>query len=109
LAFPDFLLIFFRIRKNADCSLRKVTTNAIDASALMRYNACMDIHPGSQELLIGRLRELYTQEMSWKKVAERLGVSTAYLGDVVHGKRQAGPKILEPLHLKLIGYYIKTD
>jgi transcriptional regulator with XRE-family HTH domain len=69
----------------------------------------MDIHPDSQELLVRKLRELYTQEITWKEVAERIGVSTAYLNDVVRGKRMAGPKILEPLKLKLIGYYIKTD
>ena len=69
----------------------------------------MRIHEDSRKLLETRLDEIYRQELSWGKVADRLGVSKAYLSDILNGKRFAGPKVLEPLNLELVGYYIKSD
>lgn len=69
----------------------------------------MDINPQSTELLLTRLKEIQTQEGSWLQTAKRLGVSSAYLYDVVRGRRAAGPKILTQLKLRLVGFYLDDE
>jgi transcriptional regulator with XRE-family HTH domain len=34
---------------------------------------------------------------TWKELAAELGISTAYLCDVLQGRREPGEKILEPM------------
>jgi len=69
----------------------------------------MDINPNSIELLNQRLHELYIEESSWKRVATRLGVSASYLSDIINGHREAGPKILTQLKLRLVGFYLEAE
>jgi transcriptional regulator with XRE-family HTH domain len=44
-------------------------------------------------------------KQSGSAVAKELGVSPAYLSDVMRGKREPGPKILEPLGLVRVVTY----
>jgi transcriptional regulator with XRE-family HTH domain len=39
------------------------------------------------------------------EVAEKLGISQSYLSDLLHGKREPGPKVLEALKVrKVVGW-----
>lgn len=49
--------------------------------------------------LIDLLKSMCEQSTQ-KEVAEKLGVSQAYLGDVIRGHRMPGEKILEGLRLR---------
>jgi len=43
------------------------------------------------------LQSLITYEVTQRDLAKTLGVSTAYLSDILAGKRGAGPKVLKAL------------
>lgn len=47
--------------------------------------------------LIQYLQKMVDEAGSQKDLASRLGVSAAYLGDVIHGKREPGSKLLKAL------------
>jgi hypothetical protein len=65
----------------------------------------MQIDAASQELFDVRLDSLKARCGSWKAVAECLGVSPAYLCDVLHGRREPGAGILAPLGLERVVFY----
>lgn len=47
---------------------------------------------------------------SWASLAERIGVSRAYLSDILRGRRDPGPTILEFLGLrKVVSYTVKYE
>ena len=51
----------------------------------------------SHAVILAKLRRQCEQSGSLRKAAIALGVSAAYLSDILSGKRQPGPKILAPL------------
>lgn len=52
------------------------------------------------------IREKVALAGSQAKLAQMLGISEAYLSDILNGKRHPGPKVLEALHLEK-GYFRK--
>lgn len=53
------------------------------------------------------LREAIKKEGSQKALAFRIGISTQYLGDILHGNRGVGgEKIMVYLKLKAVTYYV---
>lgn len=54
----------------------------------------------TEQEFINYLKRMAARAGSQRKVAHELGVSAAYFGDVISGKRAPGPKILEPLGLE---------
>ena len=44
-----------------------------------------------------------------KNVADMLGISPQYLCDVVQGRREPGPKILDALHLERLVIYRRKN
>jgi len=57
------------------------------------------------ELLQRKIRHAGTQAA----VAKELGITAAYLGDVLHGKREPGPTLLDGLGLRRVVTYEKAD
>ncbi len=51
------------------------------------------------------LRALIATHGSQLSVARELGVSAAYLNDILQGRRAAGPKVLKKLGLKRVTRY----
>lgn len=56
------------------------------------------------QLLIKEVKNAGSQ----RALAEKLGVSPAYLGDVLHGRREPGRSILEPLGFRRVVLYEKA-
>lgn len=54
----------------------------------------------TREQVLKRLRHLAGVYGSQKALAEHIGVSGAYLSDVLQGYRQPGPKILKALGIE---------
>lgn len=52
------------------------------------------------------LRRLIRKMGSQQAAAEHLGVSGAYLSDILHRKRDPGPKVLEVLGLREVKIYV---
>lgn len=59
----------------------------------------------TQEGLRDSLRDRATEMGSQKALAEHLGVSAQYLGDVLSGKREPGDSILKALGLRKTVHY----
>lgn len=57
--------------------------------------------------VLGMLDRLQRQHRSWVRVAQELGVSPQYLGDVMYRRRAPGDKILRGLGLKAVTVYQK--
>lgn len=54
----------------------------------------------TRQELIYYIRWLANKAGSQKALAAKLNVSPAYLGDVIHGRREPGAKLLTALHVK---------
>ena len=54
----------------------------------------------TREQVVKRIRDLVNKAGSQRIIAQRFGVSDAYLGDVLKGQRKPGPKILKHLGLE---------
>ena len=54
-----------------------------------------------------RIRDLVNTLGSQKKAAKRLGVSAAYLGELLRGTRTPGPKVLGALGLRKETNYVE--
>lgn len=52
--------------------------------------------------VLAALREAVDAAGSQRTYAARIGVSQAYLGDVLHGRRSAGERVLSALGLRRI-------
>lgn len=52
--------------------------------------------------VLAALREAVSAAGSQRTYASQIGVSQAYLGDVLHGRRAAGERVLSALGLKRI-------
>jgi transcriptional regulator with XRE-family HTH domain len=55
--------------------------------------------------LLKRLVTLVRTRGSQKAAAEALGVSAAYLSDVLRGKREPGPKVLRYFGVRRVTHY----
>ena len=55
------------------------------------------------------LERLYSVHRSWKRVADALQVSQAFLCDLRKGRRQPGPKLLDALGLKRKVEYVRRQ
>ena len=61
----------------------------------------------SKHEVMAMLNLVYERLGSWAKVAEEIGVSRAYMSDMVRGNRELGPKILSYLGLvKTVRYEV---
>lgn len=58
--------------------------------------------------VLDQLHELVTARGSQKKAAEALYVTTSHLNDVLHGRREIGPKILRAMGLRRVVVYEET-
>ena len=58
--------------------------------------------------LLGLLRAEADAAGSQGALAEKLGVSAQYLSEVMRGKKEAGPAILQPLFLQRDVRYLRT-
>lgn len=63
----------------------------------------------TKDELIQHLQQMIAQAGSQRELAIRLGVSAAYLGDVLHGKREPGSKLLKALGLERVVVYRKVS
>lgn len=63
--------------------------------------------PLSKADLVGLLRQRAKRAGSQQALAETLGVTPAYLSDVLGGRREPGPKILEGLKLRRQFVYVQ--
>lgn len=63
--------------------------------------------PLSKADLVERLRHRAKRAGSQQALAETLGVTPAYLSDVLGGRREPGPKILEALRLRRQVVYVR--
>ena len=54
----------------------------------------------TRDQVVKRIRDLVNKAGSQRLIAQRFGVSDAYLGDVLKGQRKPGPKILKQLGLE---------
>jgi transcriptional regulator with XRE-family HTH domain len=59
----------------------------------------------NKQQLLTLLWEKVEKAGSQKKLAEQLKISPAYLGDVLHGRREPGKAILDALKLKRVVNY----
>ena len=57
--------------------------------------------------VLGELRRVIVQQGSQKAAAAHLGVSAAYLSDVLRDRREPGPKLLSALGMKRTVTYDK--
>ena len=57
---------------------------------------------------IAYLQRLASEVGSQKQLAKQLGVSPAYLGDILHGRREPGEKILKALGFQRSIYYHRS-
>ena len=58
----------------------------------------------TKDQLISKLKEII-QGGSQRSCAQQLGISEAYLSDILSGKRDPGPKLLEPIGLiRVVSY-----
>lgn len=55
--------------------------------------------------MAARLRDLVATDGNQKCVADRLGISPQYLGDILSGKRRPGRKVLRALGLVHVDMY----
>lgn len=55
-----------------------------------------------------RLSRLARQHGTQAALADRLGISAVYLGDVLKGKQAPGPKLLKALGIKRVTLYLIT-
>ena len=62
----------------------------------------------STSYVIAMLRMLIVKEGSQAKLAKKLGVSSAYLSDVLKANRDPGPSILVPLGFESRTVYVRT-
>lgn len=51
-----------------------------------------------------RLKAVVDEEGSVRKAAQEIGISAAYLGDLLRGRREPGDKVLQYLGLKKVVY-----
>lgn len=51
------------------------------------------------------LKSMLEEHHGYTGLAKHLGISTAYLNDIVHGRREPGKKILDALKLERITTY----
>lgn len=63
----------------------------------------------SNSEVLAALREAVTTAGSQRTYASRIGVSQAYLGDVLHGRRHPGDRVLSALGLKRIVIITNED
>ncbi|HEV2054676.1 MAG TPA: helix-turn-helix transcriptional regulator [Methylomirabilota bacterium] len=63
--------------------------------------------PLSKVDLVELLRQRAKRAGSQQALAETLGVTPAYLSDVLAGRREPGPKILEALRLRRQVVYVR--
>ncbi len=63
--------------------------------------------PLSKADLVELLRQRAKRAGSQQALAEALGVTPAYLSDVLGGRREPGPKILEVLRLRRQVVYVR--
>ena len=64
--------------------------------------------PVSQIDPIEQLQARVDQAGSMRKLATEIGVSAAYISDILAGNREPGPAVLEPLGLEVEVEVIKT-
>ncbi len=65
--------------------------------------------PLSKNEVLALLRARAEKAGSQRALAERLGVTPAYLSDVLQGRREPGPKILAALGLRRVEMYLKAE
>lgn len=59
----------------------------------------------NESQFIEHLKDLSKQEGGQNKLAKKLGISSAHLCDILHGRRQPGEKVLTALGLvKVVSY-----
>ena len=58
-------------------------------------------------MILNKLRREADTLGSFAKLAQRIGISAAYMSDVMSGKRNPGPKILQYLGLEKRASYEK--
>jgi transcriptional regulator with XRE-family HTH domain len=63
----------------------------------------------NQQQFIKRLQQLIAEKGTQKEAARYLGISAAYLSDILAGKRTAGPKILNKLGLEPRTVYVSKE
>lgn len=62
----------------------------------------------SKVALLERLRRKAARAGSQKALAGALGVTEAYLSEVLHGRREPGPTMLRALGLRRVVVYVTT-
>lgn len=61
------------------------------------------------DLVLDRLQQMVEQLGSQKAVADKLGIGPAYLSDVLNGRRDPGPAILDALGFKAETVIVKKE
>ena len=64
--------------------------------------SCLPATTLSNSEVLAALREAVTTAGSQRTYASRIGVSQAYLADVLHGRRHPGERVLSALGLRRI-------
>lgn len=54
----------------------------------------------TEEELRKEIRKEYEKAGSYKAFADQIGISPSHVGDLVHGRRRAGKKVLKAMGLK---------
>lgn len=63
----------------------------------------------TKDELLQHLRQQVAETGTQKDLAVKLGVSAAYLGDVLMGRKEPGKKLLKSLGLRRESIYLKDE
>lgn len=63
----------------------------------------------SEDALLERVKDFVKQAGSQKEAAKKIGCSLGYLNDYLHGRRDAGKKILDSFNLMRTSMYIQKN
>lgn len=63
----------------------------------------------TEDEFLSLIREDVKTEGSQKALADKLNISTAYLSDVLGGRRSAGDKILSHYRLRAVTNYVPAE
>lgn len=63
----------------------------------------------TEEEFLSLIRDDVQAEGSQKALAKKMGVSAAYLSDVLGGRRSAGDKILRRYRLRVVTNYVPVE